>query len=234
MIEIQTIASGSSGNAYLVTDGVTPILLECGVRFKDIQLATDFQVSSIKACLITHEHQDHCKALKDLVNKAAVTCYMSEGTKQALGIESHRIKPLEPKKTVRIGTWKVLPFDVQHDVAEPFGYLLENELGERLLFATDTYYIKYKFIGITHLLVECNYDQETLDANVTSGKVHPSMKKRVMRSHFGLENLLDFLKANDLSKLQEIHLLHLSNGNANEERIRKEVARLTGKMIFIP
>lgn len=233
MIEIQTIATGSAGNAYLVTDGVTPILLECGVRFKDIQLATDFQVSSIKACLITHEHQDHCKSIKDVL-KAAVPCYMSDGTKQALAIENHRIKPLEPKKTVRIGSWKVLPFDVQHDVAEPFGYLLENEQGERLLFATDTYYIKYKFVGITHLLVECNYDQQTLDENAESGRIHPAMKKRVMRSHFGLENLLDFLKANDLSKLQEIHLLHLSNGNANEERIRKEVARLTGKMIFIP
>lgn len=233
MIEIQTIATGSAGNAYLVTDGVTPILLECGVRFKDIQLATDFQVSSIKACLISHEHQDHCKSIKDVL-KAAVPCYMSEGTKKALGIENHRIKTLEPKKTVRIGSWKVLPFDVQHDVAEPFGYLLENEQGERLLFATDTYYIKYKFVGITHLLVECNYDQQTLDENAESGRIHPAMKKRVMRSHFGLENLLDFLKANDLSKLQEIHLLHLSNGNANEERIRREIARLTGKMIFIP
>ena len=233
MFEIQTIATGSAGNAYLVTDGVTPILLECGVRFKDIQLATDFQVSSIKACLITHEHQDHCKALKDVL-KAAVPCYMSEGTKQELGVESHKINALQPKKTIRIGTWKVLPFDVQHDVAEPFGYLLENEQGERLLFATDTYYIKYKFTGITHLLVECNYDQQTLDENVNAGRIHPAMKKRVMRSHFGLENLLEFLKANDLSKLQEIHLLHLSNGNANEERIRREIARLTGKMIFIP
>lgn len=234
MIEIQTIASGSSGNAYLVTDGVTPILLECGVRYKDIQIATDFQVSQLQACLISHEHQDHCKSFTDLINKAAVPCYMSEGTRRALNVTGHKIKVLAPKKTVRIGSWKVLPFDVQHDVAEPFGYLLENELGERLLFATDTYYIKYKFTGITHLLVECNYDQQTLDENVENGRIHPSMKNRVMRSHFGLENLLDFLKANDLSKLQEIHLLHLSNSNANEARIRKEIARLTGKMIFIP
>ena len=83
-------------------------------------------------------------------------------------------------------------------------------------------------------MIEWNYDQQTLDDNVESGRIHPAMRKRVMKSHFSLENLLEFFKANDLSKVEEIHLLHLSDGNSNMERIFKAVARATGKMIFIP
>lgn len=232
MIKISTLASGSKGNCYHITDGHTPLLLEAGISFKDIQRQLNFRTSDIKACLITHEHKDHCVALKDLL-KMGIDCYMSSGTQEALNIENHRLKVVASKQQFTIGTWTILPFDVQHDVSEPLGFLLANKAGDKLLFATDTYYIKYRFKGITHLLVECNYDMETLNANVASGKVHPAMKRRVMRSHFSLENLLDFLKANDMEKLQEIHLLHLSDSNSNEERIRRAVARLTGKLICI-
>lgn len=233
MIKIKTLATGSKGNCYHITDGHTPLLLEAGIRFKDIQRQLNFNISDISACLITHEHKDHCMALKDVL-KMGIDCYMSAGTKEALSIENHRLKVVESRQQFSIGTWTILPFDVQHDVSEPLGFLLANKAGEKLLFATDTYYIKYRFKGITHLLVECNYDLDTLNANVASGKVHPAMKRRVMRSHFSLENLIDFIKANDMEKLQEIHLLHLSDSNSNEEKIRSEVARQTGTLIYIP
>lgn len=233
MIKIKTLATGSKGNCYHITDGHTPLLLEAGIRFKDIQRKLNFNISDISACLITHEHKDHCMALKDVL-KMGIDCYMSAGTKEALSIENHRLKVVESRQQFSIGTWTILPFDVQHDVSEPLGFLLANKDGEKLLFATDTYYIKYRFKGITHLLVECNYDLDTINANVASGKIHPAMKRRVMRSHFSLENLLDFIKANDMEKLQEIHLLHLSDSNSNEEKIRREVARLTGTLIYIP
>lgn len=233
MIKITTLASGSKGNCYHITDGHTPLLLEAGIRFKEIQRQLNFQTTDIKACLITHEHKDHCMAIKDVL-KMGIDCYMSAGTKEALNIENHRLKVVESRQQFSIGTWTILPFDVQHDVSEPLGFLLANKAGEKLLFATDTYYIKYRFKGITHLLVECNYDLDTLNANVASGKVHSAMKRRVMRSHFSLENLIDFIKANDMEKLQEIHLLHLSDSNSNEEKILREVARLTGKLIHIP
>jgi hypothetical protein len=42
------------------------------------------------------------------------------------------------------------------------------------------------------------------------------------------------VKVNDLSKLQEIWLLHLSDSNSNEQLIRDEIAKVTGKMIHIP
>ncbi|MBD8013858.1 MBL fold metallo-hydrolase [Planococcus wigleyi] len=233
MIEITTLATGSKGNCYYITDGHTPLLLEAGIKFRDIQRKLNFQTRDIKGCLITHEHKDHCSGVPEVL-KAGITCYLSNGTKDALGIEHHRIKAVENKKQFQIGTWTILPFDVQHDVSEPFGFLLVNTAGEKLLFATDTYYIKYRFSGLTHLMVECNYSQKILDENILSGRTPKVLRKRLMRSHFSLENMKEFLKANDLSELQEIWLLHLSDSNSNEEQFRQEVAELTGKMIYIP
>lgn len=233
MIEIKTLATGSKGNCYHITDGSTPLLLECGISFKQIQQGVNFETSSLGGVLVTHEHKDHCKGVESVLNRG-LDVYMSKGTQEALQLQHHRIVTVKSKKQFRVGTWTILPFDVQHDVNEPLGFLLQSDNGGKLLFATDTYYIKYKFSGLTHLMVECNYDQQTLDDNVESGRIHPAMRKRVMRSHFSLENLLEFFKANDLSKVEEIHLLHLSDGNSNVERIFKAVARATGKMIFIP
>lgn len=233
MIEIKTLATGSKGNCYYITDGHTPLLLEAGIRFKDIQRKLNFQTRSIKGCFITHEHKDHCAGLPEVL-KSGIDCYLSPGTKEALGIQHHHLKVIENKKQFTVGTWAVLPFDVQHDVSEPFGFLLVNEAGDKLLFATDTYYIKYKFQGLTHLMVECNYSQKILDENILSGRTPKVLRKRLMNSHFSLENLKEFLKANDLTQLEEIWLLHLSDSNSNEKLFRKEVAELTGKMIYIP
>lgn len=233
MITIQTLATGSKGNCYYITDGHTPLLLEAGIKFKEIQRKLNFQTRSIKGCLITHEHKDHCSGLQDVL-KAGIDCYLSPGTKAALDVQHHRLKAIENKKQFTIGTWTILPFDVQHDVSEPFGFLLVNTAGDKLLFATDTYYIKYKFQGLTHLMVECNYSQKILDENILSGRTPMVLRKRLMRSHFSLENMKEFLKANDLTQLQEIWLLHLSDSNSNEEQFRQEIAELTGKLIYIP
>lgn len=232
-MEIKVLATGSKGNCYHITDGSTPLLLEAGIQFKEIQRKLNFQTSNIAGCLITHEHQDHCKGVKTVLDRG-LNVYMSKGTKEALNIQHHRIKTVESKKQFQLGTWTILPFDVQHDVSEPYGYLLQSKHGYKVLFATDTYYIKYRFKGLTHIMIECNWDERTLNKNVEKGYLHPALKKRVKRSHMGLETLLDFFKANDLSKVQEIWLLHLSDGNANEERIRNEVAKATGKMILAP
>lgn len=233
MIQIKTLATGSKGNCYHITDGSTPLLLECGISFKQIQQGVNFETSNLGGVFVTHEHKDHCKGVESVLNRG-IDVYMSQGTREALLLDHHRIKTVKSKEQFRVGTWTILPFDVQHDVNEPLGFLLQSDNGSKLLFATDTYYVKYRFKGLTHIMIECNYDQQTLDENVDSGRIHPAMKKRVMRSHFSLENLLEFFKANDLSKVEEIHLLHLSDGNSNMERIFKAVARATGKMIFVP
>jgi len=233
VIEIKTISTGSKGNAYIVSDGITPLLLECGITYRDIQRAFDFKMSQVAGCLLTHEHKDHCKSINDVL-KAGIDVYMSSGTKEAIGIEHHRVRTVQSKKQFKLGTWTILPFDTEHDVSEPIGYLLANKQGDKLLFATDTYFIKYRFAGLTHLMIEANYDMGILNENIASGRVPAVMKKRLMKSHFSLDNVKEFLRSNDLSKVQEIWLLHLSDNNSDEAMFKQEIAELTGKLIFVP
>ncbi|MGX9931986.1 MBL fold metallo-hydrolase [Virgibacillus salarius] len=232
MIGIKTIASSSKGNCYYVTDGSSPLLLEVGIRYSDIRKALNFNTRDIQGCLVTHEHGDHSKGINDFL-KSGINVYMSQGTKESLEIEHHRIKTVKAKQQFQLGTWTILPFEVEHDVLEPLGFLLQNKAGEKLLFATDTYYIRYKFKGLTHLLIECNYSLDILNQNIVEGRVHKGMKKRLLRSHFSLENVKEFLKANDLSNVQEIHLLHLSDSNSSEELFKREIQELTGKLVYI-
>jgi phosphoribosyl 1,2-cyclic phosphodiesterase len=232
MIEIKVLASSSKGNCYLVTDGSTSLLLECGIKFKDIQKALNFKTSSIAGCLVSHEHKDHCKGVNEVM-KAGIDVYTGQGTVESLSLSGHRYKVIRAKEQFTIGTWTILPFDVQHDVSEPLGFLLVNQAGEKLLFATDTYYIRYRFKGLTHIMMECNYSMDILNENIAGGSVPQVMKKRLMKSHFSLENVKEFFKVNDLSKVQEIYLLHLSDNNSDEERFKREIMELTGKVVYV-
>ncbi|KGT40328.1 MULTISPECIES: MBL fold metallo-hydrolase [Heyndrickxia] len=233
MIEITSFGSGSGGNAYRVTDGVTPLLLEAGIKYREIQKGFDFRLTEVAGCLLTHEHGDHSKSIKDIM-KAGINVYTSPGTIKTLGISGHRLKPVKAMQQFQLGSWTILPFDTEHDVSEPLGFLLANQDGEKLLFATDTYYIRYKFKGLTHIMVECNYSTGILNQNILDGRIPQVMRKRLLQSHFSLENVKEFFKANDLSKVQEIWLLHLSDTNSDAAMFKEEIMKLTGKMVVIP
>jgi len=158
---------------------------------------------------------------------------MSQGTAEALGMSGHRVNIAKTKQQFRLGTWTILPFETQHDSAEPLGFLLANQAGDKLLYATDTYYIRYKFHGLTHIMIEANYCMDILKRNVEAETVPKTLKNRLLKSHFSLENVKQFLRANDLSKVQEIWLLHLSDGNSDEKRFKREIQELTGRMVFV-
>lgn len=231
MIEIKPIASSSRGNCYHITDGKTPLLLECGIRFKDIQRALHFRTSGISGCLISHEHTDHSKAVTEMM-KAGIDVYASRGTFDALGISGHRAKVVEAKQPFEVGTWTVMPFDTVHDAAEPLGFLLASSVW-KVLYLTDTAYSKYVFRGLTHIMIECNYSLRILNENIALGRVPAVMKPRLLKTHFSLEHVLDFLRANDLSRVQEIWLLHLSDNNSDEVMFKREIQALTGKVVYV-
>lgn len=231
-MQIQVIASGSTGNCYRIRDGTTSLLLECGVKIKRIQQALQFHLTDVSGCLISHEHGDHSRAVQDVL-KAGIDIYTSAGTAAALGLTGHHIKIIKAKHQVTIGTFTVLPFETEHDAAEPLGFLIAGPAGSKLLFATDTYYIRYKFPGLTHIMLECNYSADILRDNIEAGRVPGVLKNRLLKSHFSLEHVKEFLEANDLSAVREIWLLHLSNNNSDAVRFKREIEELTGKMVFI-
>lgn len=237
MIEIRALASSSAGNAYLVTDGRFPLLLDCGLSIRELKIATGHRLTSLAGCLITHEHMDHCRAAVD-ITRAGINIYMSAGTAWALveatnrSFAGHRVKIIRAREQFRVGAWTVLPFEAIHDAAEPLGFLLATR-GAKVLYLTDSAYCRYRFSGLTHILIECNHAADILNENVESGAVPAAMKRRVMRSHMSLSTVKGFLGANDLSQVQEIHLIHLSDGNSDAERFKNEIQAMTGKPVYV-
>jgi phosphoribosyl 1,2-cyclic phosphodiesterase len=231
MININCLASSSSGNCYVIDDGQTKIMVECGLPWKQIQIKMNFKTSEISAMLCSHSHSDHSRSAKDLI-KNGISCHMHQDTANELGVSGYSVKIVEPKKVFAIGTWQVMAFELVHDVTN-LGYLLQNEAGEKLVYITDSAYCHYTFTGITHLMLECNYSMDILNDNVAKGIIPFEMKKRLIKTHMGLETVKGFLMANDLSQVHEIHLLHLSDGNSDEARFKREIQKLTGKMVMI-
>ena len=102
-----------------------------------------------------------------------------------------------------------------------------------LLFATDTYYLRYTFQDLNYIMIECNYDKHILDDNTRNGIVPMAVRERVLRSHMSVADCIKTLKANDLSQVRAIMLLHLSGNNSNADNFLQRVKRNTGKYTLI-
>jgi len=126
-----------------------------------------------------------------------------------------------------------MAFDTKHDCRQPVGFLIQHKEMGLMLFATDTYYLKYNFEGLNHIFIECNYAKDILNNNVELGIINSKLKNRTPRSHFELENVKNFLKSNDISSVRNICLLHLSDRNSDAERFKKEIEQLTDKNVVI-
>lgn len=232
-MDINIIASGSRGNAYIISDGETDLLLDAGIPCKALQVGCGYGLSGIGGCLITHSHTDHSKAAKELL-KRGVDIYTSKGTIESCGLSGHRLHTITSMERVNIGTFTILPFDVRHDAPEPLGFLAASGItNEKLLYFTDTFYLTYSFKGLTHILCECNYDRKSLYKAVSEGRTAPELAARIVKSHMSLETLLDFFKKCDLSKVRQIYLLHLSDNNSNAERIKRAVQKLSGSEVYV-
>lgn len=232
MIQFVPYASSSKGNLYTLDDGHTKVLIEMGLSIKSLKKALNYDLSSISFALLSHSHHDHSKSVKEIM-KAGIDVYTGQETIDALGLSGHRIHPIKHQEKFTIGTWTILPLASQHDALGSLAFLMVNSENERFLFATDTYYLAYKFKNLHTIAVECNYIPEILEANMEEGLVAKTVATRLLESHFSLPNVKNFLQATDLSKVQEIVLIHLSSANSDSERIKREIQELTGKIVRI-
>ena len=219
-MRFKALASSSSGNAYIVSDKDTRILLECGVTHKNLQKLTGFSLSEIQGVLVSHEHKDHSKAVAELI-KRGMDVYMSEGTAEAL--ETDAVKLIESMEQFNVGSLDIVPFTTFHDAAEPLGFLIKSRVdGDVLAFATDTVNLRYKFPGLNILAIEANYDKAILER---CEKMPEKVRYRITNSHMEIDTLCDYLRSLDLSECREIHLLHLSDATSHEGHFINKVAR---------
>ena len=228
---IKTLASGSNANCTFITDGITPLLLDAGLPVKRLRKDLDFGLSTVAGVLVTHSHNDHSRGVEGLLG-AGIDCHMRSETAEALNIVGHhRLHIVAPKTPFSVGSWRFIAFDTPHDVPN-LGYVLSSG-DERVLYLTDTPFCPVRIPGLTRILIETNYDLSILKENVKAGKVDPAVKHRVLHNHLSLSTAKGFFRANDLSRVREIVLLHLSDDNSSAVQFKREVAALTGKLVRI-
>jgi len=229
---LEILGSGSSGNCYLFKPKIgKSLIIDCGVNFKTVKQALDFDTTSVCGVLQTHSHGDHSKFTKEFLN-AGIDIYMSKENRDEIDIFSHRIKTIEPLKKLEVGDFKVMAFDLEHDV-RCFGYLINHPESGRYILITDTYYCKYTFPGLNNIIIEANYSKGIIDRKFGSDSGKEFLRNRILRSHFSLANCKDMLSANDLTQVNNIVLIHLSDSNSDEKQFHKEVYELTGKNVTV-
>lgn len=232
-MQLKVLGSSSKGNGYILDTGKGALLIEAGFPYRAVLSALNFDRGRIKGLLVTHEHGDHAGMIREYIREC-IPCYMSLGTARALGIEDNpMVYILTSGRSVHVGEFVAMPFNTQHDAAEPFGFLISHHDCGKVLFATDTYYLKYRFRRLNQIMLECNYDLQTLMANRRDGAIETTRYERTLASHMSLGTCLDVLHANDLSKVNNIVLLHLSEMNAEPERFKRVVASETIKKVTI-
>lgn len=225
-MKLKVVSSGSVGNSYIVYNDDEALIIECGVRFKFIKEALNFNLAKVVGCLVSHSHLDHSKSAKDVM-AAGINIHCLPETAETFGIKSHRISPVQVEKPFKVGGFKVVAFPLQHNVP-CVGFLIEHKETGRFCFITDTCYCEYVFPGMANVIVEANYCRTLLSDRYEAGLEVGFLRDRIIRDHMSLETTKEFLKANDLARVNNILLIHLSDRNAHAERFKEEITSLTG------
>lgn len=226
MLTLTTLASGSSGNCALLSDGETPLLLDVGISCRRICTALaglNLSPESLSGILITHEHSDHISGLATLHKRFHLPVYTSPGTARQL---CYRIAALEdvvrtcaPGSSFTVGGLDVETFPISHDAAEPMGFAVSS--GDRkAALVTDlgvvTDAVQRGMAGAQLVLVEANHDEEW----VRSGPYPYYLKERILGRQGHLSNEAGGTLA--LTAVQggarTVVLAHLSRENNTPQR----------------
>lgn len=213
---LKTIATGSTGNCYILTsDSGKHLILDAGIPIAEIKKGLDFDVENVVACICTHVHKDHHRAVKDL---------------QVMGIPVWQpyLDEKHKRQRTKLGDFKIECFNVPHSVPCT-GFIIESD-DLKILYATDFEYIGYSFknYGINVMLIEMNYQQKIMDKlDVDSHIAH------TVTGHASDVTTTEFILHNQ-KHLQNIILCHYSkSGNMNKEEALKELKDKLPKYIDV-
>lgn len=233
--------SGSSGNCYLLDlerpgRASAKILLEAGIGYTDLltrMSSYGLNLTDVDAALISHEHKDHAALAKTLA-KRGMRVY---GNARVCSSPTYECKH-KMVKCVASGVY-VIPFKVEHDAPDTFGYLISTE-AESVLFWTDCKYIRADLSHYKpyYILAEANYDGRVIhfameEAERADDRGNIFRYKRLLQSHMSLMNCIKTLRTLDLTNTKAIFLIHLSERHANESYFKKTVEDSTGVQTFV-
>ena len=212
MNTLTVVGTGSTGNGYLLTCGNDTLLIECGKRFRDVKIALNFNIRGIVGAITTHIHGDHYKFAHEY-EQTGITVWTPW-------------KDENLRQVKRFGGFKVSSFECQHNVP-CVGYLIEHrESGLKLLYASDTQYVKYVFKDLTAILIETNYSDEFVNRE-------EAKYRHVIEGHLSIETAIECIKANMTEKLKSIILCHLSAGNSDPIAFKESVKAIVSDGVTV-
>lgn len=230
-VRFTVLSSGSTGNAMVVDNGETKLLVDVGFsakKMEQLMKERDLAASEIDAILVTHEHSDHIKGLGALARKYDLPIYANEKTWEELNrhigeIAEENKRVMDTGAMQDFGTLRVESFGISHDAAEPVGYCFyEGE--QKLSLATDLGYmsskVKEKIADSDALVLETNHDVEML----RMGHYPWSIKRRILgdKGHLSNEAAGEALCDIMTGKTKAVYMAHLSR-----DHNLMDLARLT-------
>ena len=238
MLTVTTLASGSSGNAALVSCGGTHILLDAGISARRITTglkALGVEPGDLTAILITHEHHDHIGGLAVLTKKLRVpivatgpTCW---GIRQKAPLADDLLREQMAGTGVELGELWVESFSPPHDAPGSVGYSITGA-GCRMVLATDlghiTPEVRRAAAGCDLLICEANHDEDW----VRTGPYPYYLKQRILgdRGHLSNEAGAELAALGGERGARTRGLAHLSAENNTPAHARQAVARRLAAM----
>ena len=231
MFQFYSLCSGSTGNCSIIQTEHTKILVDAGESAKKIAESLDqlrIDPEQIDGILITHEHSDHIKGLGTFSKKYHIPVYANDETWNAMPTQREKID-IENRKHIlfsefEIGDFKILPFSIPHDAANPCGFNISYK-NKKMSIATDIGHMNERIINhlsnSSFILLEANYDREILKC---SSYPYP-LKQRISGPNGHLSNDMAGKTISYLlnSGLNNVMLGHLSKENNFPELAYKTV-----------
>jgi phosphoribosyl 1,2-cyclic phosphodiesterase len=221
-MDVWSIASGSSGNAYLIRVDDTTILVECGISLRRITsflARVGVDPRDLDGILLTHDHSDHTRAARQLAERYEVPLYATAGTLGCAALrESPWARPVQPDRPFSVGALEVLAYPVPHDAYEPVGFRLTGSKAT-VGVTTDLGFVpadvQRHFARTDLLILEANHDVQML----RSGPYPHFLKRRVLGNHGHLSNeaTAEALVACRDAVPADVWLAHLSPVNNRPE-----------------
>lgn len=230
-----SIASGSSGNCYYLSNGKKALLIDAGIPLRTITKALKSHALEIEGhvvgVLVTHDHADHIRTVGCLGDKFHLPVYATY--KVHNGISSSRYvdnlpiicrRDIAPEKTFQMAGFDITPFPVPHDASENMGYHIA--LGDfNFTICTDVGHVTDTIARYAakanYLVMEANYDCEML----MNGPYPPFLKERVSgpNGHLSNQESGDFLAHVYHPEMKHVWLCHLSKDNNHPDLCWKSI-----------
>lgn len=217
MMKLKCIATGSTGNCYTLTsDSGETLILDCGIPIKEIKKGLDWNIRNVVGCIVSHAHSDHSKSVKDFeaMGIPVFTPYIS-------------LKPMRMGKEFKIQAFDLTTVDGRwtHTNADGsecpcYGFLITHPDMGRMIYATDTELIKWRFKNVNHILLGVNYDPELLSGD-------DAKKNHVVRGHMSIDTACEFVKANYSDGLQNVIMCHLSSENSDKDSFIEKMKKVS-------